>query len=104
MHDIVHSSGARMTGDRPLEEKIREALRAGELPTRAPSKLFGGPASGAPCAVCGVPTAPGEVELQLEFDGSAGGSPMIYRVHPRCFSMVTRELERLGLNGRAALD
>jgi hypothetical protein len=68
----------------------------GRLPVRAPDKLWGGPATGDPCAICGVPTVPGSVELELQFTDDADGRMTTYRVHPHCFSIFNLELERLG--------
>jgi hypothetical protein len=80
-----------------LHSKAREAIRAGNLPLRSPDKLWGGPATGDRCAVCGVSTTPGELELEIEFTREGGRTR--YHVHPLCFSIFNRELERL--SGRA---
>ena len=83
-----------MSSDELLQAKAFEAMRAGHLPRRSPHKLWGGPATGARCAVCGVPTTPGEVELELEFTGDSNAGRAKYQAHPRCFAIFSRELDR----------
>ncbi len=82
-----------------LHTKAREAMRAGNLPLRSPDKLWGGPATGDRCAVCGESTTPGEIELEIEFTHDSEGGRTRYHVHPLCFAIFNRELERL--SGRA---
>jgi hypothetical protein len=83
-----------MNDDSVLYEKARAAMRAGHLPRRSPDRLWGGSATGVRCAICGVSTRSGEVELELEFTPDSGASRVSYRVHPRCFSIFSNELER----------
>ena len=78
-----------------LHSKAREAIRAGNLPSRSPDRLWGGPATGDRCAVCGVSTTPGELELEIEFTRDSEGGRTTYHVHPLCFSIFNREVERL---------
>ena len=40
---------------------------------RSPDKLWGGPATGDRCAVCGESTTPGEIELEIEFTHDSEG-------------------------------
>ena len=82
-----------------LHKKAREAMRAGDLPLRSPDKLWGGPATGDRCAVCGESTTPGEIELEIEFTHDSEVGRTRYHVHPLCFAIFNRELERL--SGRA---
>ena len=77
-----------------LHTKVREAMRAGNLPLRSPDKLSGGPATGDLCAVCGDSTAPGETALEIEFTRDSEASPTSYEVHPLCFAIYIREIER----------
>jgi hypothetical protein len=83
-----------LSTDNLLRERVRDAIRLGTLPSRAPDHLFGGLATGALCAVCGAPTTSGEVELELEFLQSET-TRTTFRVHPRCFSIFNLELARL---------
>lgn len=75
-----------------LRARAREAMKAAELPDRGPERVWGGPGSGATCALCGKTLGRDEVELELQFtsDGGLGGDN--YRVHARCFAAW--ELER----------
>ena len=82
-----------------LHTKAREAIRARNLPLRSPDKLCGGPATGDRCAVCGESMTPGEIELEIEFTHDSEGGRTRYHVHPLCFAIFNRELERL--SGRA---
>jgi hypothetical protein len=85
-----------MSNDTALRLKTRDAINAGTLPKRSPDKLWGGSATGARCAVCGVKTTPGAVELELEFTrDSEMGRTTTYFVHPHCFSIFSRELGRM---------
>ena len=77
-----------------LHSKAREAIRAGHLPLRSPDKLWGGPSTGERCAVCGDSTAPGEMALEIEFSPRSKKRRTRYHVHPLCFSIFNRELER----------
>lgn len=82
-----------------LHSKAREAMRAGDLPLRSPDKLWGGRATGDRCAVCGESTTPGEIELEIEFTHDSEGGRTRHHVHPLCFAIFNRELERF--SGRA---
>jgi hypothetical protein len=77
-----------------LHTKAREAMRAGNLPLRSPDRLWGGPATGDRCAVCGDSTTPGEIALEIEFTRASEAGRTSYHVHPRCFAIYNRELER----------
>jgi hypothetical protein len=81
-----------MSEDRHLREKVREIMRAGRMPDRAPDHVWGGPGTGAECAVCGAYTTHAEVELEIEFTQPDGRRASSYLVHLRCYSML--ELER----------
>jgi hypothetical protein len=82
-----------------LRGKAREAIEARTLPNLAPDQVWGGPGTGARCAICGVSTTHADIELEIEFadDGYAG--PSSHFVHLRCFSVF--ELERQKLAGGA---
>lgn len=69
-----------------------DAMKTGKLPERRPERIWGGPGSGASCAICGKTIGTGEVEFELQFasDGSSGTAN--YHVHARCFAAW--ELER----------
>ena len=66
-------------------------MEAGTLPKRSPDEVWGGPATGAQCAVCGALTTLGEVELEFTFTRDSDRTT--YYAHPGCFSIFSRELE-----------
>jgi hypothetical protein len=73
----------------------REASHTGDLPDRLPDRVWGGGATGARCAVCGVSTMPGEAELELEFAGDMDAGRRTYHVHARCFWIFSDEIAHL---------
>ena len=81
--------------DHSLREKARELIRAGKLPSRAPDSLFGGPGTGAKCAICGAATAQSDMELEIEFDDPRSSNSDSYLVHQRCFSMLELEVQNV---------
>ena len=78
--------------DRFLRGKAREAIEARTLPNRPPDQVWGGPGTGARCAICGASTTHAEVELEIEFADDGYPGPSSHFVHLRCFSLF--ELER----------
>lgn len=86
--------------DRFLQEKAREALRTGKFPNRAPDQLWGGPGTGAECAVCGRTTTHAEVEVEIEFSRPQPVGSTSYLLHLRCYSIL--ELERQAARTEAA--
>lgn len=79
--------------DHSLREKARELIKTGKLPSRAPDSLFGGPGTGAKCAICGASTNLSEMELEIEFDDPRTSNSDSYFVHQRCFSLLELELQ-----------
>jgi len=49
-----------------LRPIARERIAKGQLPREVPSKIWGGPGSGQPCALCDKPIRHEEVEYELE--------------------------------------
>jgi hypothetical protein len=86
-----------MSNDRYLREKVRGMMAAGELPNRAPEHIWGGPGSGARCAICDAALERDGVELEIQFIGDNGPGPGTHRVHVACFSIF--EFERQELSG-----
>lgn len=83
----------RKLGDESeLRAQAREAMKAGRLPEHPPERMWGGPGSGASCAVCGKTVGKKEVEFELQFTSDGGPAPVNYHVHARCFAAW--ELER----------
>jgi hypothetical protein len=84
-----------MSDESHLQAKVREAMETGTLPKRSPDELWGGPATGARCAVCDAPTRPGEIELEFAFTREPKSGRARYHAHPRCFSIFSRELKNI---------
>jgi hypothetical protein len=70
-----------------LREKARAAIQNGTLPTRRADRRFGGPGTGAPCAVCGQPVTLDQHEIEIEFNRH-GPMPGLdrYHLHRRCLA------------------
>jgi hypothetical protein len=58
-----------------LRDKARAVVQSGKLPRCRPDRTWGGPGVGAECAVCGLPVAQDELELEIQFahDGDNPG-------------------------------
>lgn len=75
-----------MLDEAALREKAREILREGKLPVVAPTRTWGGPGVGAPCAICGARVTREEKEFEIQFEQDGGGGLDKYHVHIRCFA------------------
>ena len=63
------------------------AILDGRIPSRRQARTWGGPSSGAECAVCEQPIAKSQVEVELEFATDGKDSEAVhYHVHFRCFT------------------
>jgi hypothetical protein len=68
-----------------LRRKARAAIRAGMLPRQLQVSTWGGPGSGASCAVCGNPVPRNGLGFELEFRDTDGR--LEFRlVHIPCFA------------------
>jgi len=85
----------RMPDEARLRDQARDVIRSGRLPLRDPDRLFGGPGSGAVCAVCGELTTRNSLELKIRFRGH--GAMDSFHLHPRCFAAW--EFERAKITG-----
>ena len=76
-----------------LRKEAREAIRTGKLPDAPPDRMWGGPAGGADCTICGAPVPPDQMEFEIEFahHGDRAG-PDRHHLHVQCFEAW--ELER----------
>jgi len=54
---------------------------SGALPCEPPTRVWGGPGTGTPCALCDEPVPKTEVEYELQFPTDEPGVPK----PPRCF-------------------
>ena len=71
--------------DEPLREQAREAIRAGKFPSRSYDRIFGGPGSERPCALCGKTLPRAEMEVELEFKRPDAGIDQ-FHFHQRCYA------------------
>jgi hypothetical protein len=94
--DTGTSEGASLSDNSNLREKAREAIQAGELPSRRADRTWGGPGIGAPCTICRATVTRDEMEIEIEFarDGDGSGCDK-YRVHPRCLAAWEFELDQI---------
>ena len=65
------------------------AILSGKLPARRPDSTWGGPGTGAPCAVWELPVAKTELEREFEMQGTSGveNTSLTLHVHIRCFAV-----------------
>lgn len=84
-----------------LRARAREAVKTGHLPDHPPARVWGGPGSGEPCAVCGDAVDKEDVELELQFTSNEGADATSYHVHARCFGAWELERRNGGLNGHS---
>ena len=68
-----------------LRRKARAAIRAGMLPRQHQVNTWGGPGSGASCAVCGSPVPRDGLGFELEFRDTDGRLELRH-VHVPCFA------------------
>lgn len=80
-----------MSDDSVLRAGAREAMKTGNLPKHRPERLWGGPGSGASCAVCGEIVGTDEVELELQFGPAEVPEAANCHVHARCFAAWEHE-------------
>ena len=73
----------------PIDERVRlrvrQLLKAGELPRVYPAKLWVAPATSLPCCCCAEPIKTG-YEYELAFPG-----PISLKFHPRCYVIWDEE-------------
>jgi hypothetical protein len=81
-----------MTDDQVLRARARQAMKIGRLPEHRPERIWGGPGSGASCAVCGKDIGQEGVEFELQFSPGEQLGSGNYQVHVKCFEAW--ELER----------
>ena len=82
-----------MNDDEDIHEKIRELLRSGGLPARAPDRVWGGLGSGRDrCVVCGSLVSPQEIAIEAEFSSAEGSSSLEF--HESCFRAVESQWSR----------
>src|SRR5688572_7632250 len=62
----VGVGGLGMVDDKTLQKHARNAIQAGDLPSRLPDKVWAGSGTTGRCAVCGEPIVDG-VEFEMVF-------------------------------------
>jgi hypothetical protein len=79
-----------------LHEKAREAIQRGTLPARRSDRAFGGPGSGALCALCHRAVMRQMTELELQFD-SCDDIPRTdaLKFHHTCFAAWVTERDKI---------
>jgi hypothetical protein len=91
-----------MNDETLLREKARNAIQAGQLPDREPSRTWAGKGGGGTCSVCTDEVQPQEIEFELEFQSGKGQPDGLanYRFHMRCFAAWEFERQSRSSNGR----
>ncbi len=89
-----HCRDASVGAEDALRQKARAAIRAGMLPTQHQVSTWGGPGSGASCAVCGSPVPRDGLGFDLEFR-DADGRIELRHVHIPCFAAWDLECRAL---------
>jgi hypothetical protein len=80
-----------------VRDEVLETIRTGKLPDRSAERTWAGRGCGAPCAICGRPVNPDELEYELEFVTHGDGEqPTAYHVHIACFWAWECERRKLG--------
>lgn len=70
-----------------LYARKRAAIQNGKLPSREPTRTWGGPGVGARCAICDLPVRKTEMEFEIQFardDDNPGLDK--FHVHLQCFA------------------
>lgn len=75
-----------------LRLRARERIAQGLLPCETPSKMWGGPGSGQPCALCDKPIKSNEMEYEIE--AFLEGRAQSLRFHVLCEAIWQLECAR----------
>lgn len=89
-----------------LRRKVRAAIRAGVLPRHHQVSTWGGPGSGASCAVCGDPVQRDGLGLDFEFR-DADERLELRHLHIPCFAawdLECRDFLQAGSDGGTIAD
>ena len=82
-----------MTEESALRAQARQVIRSGTLPSRLPSRVWGGPGVDARCSVCEQPVTADQFEVEIAFAHDDDPGLDTYHVHGPCFAAW--ELERV---------
>jgi hypothetical protein len=76
-----------MTDEDAVQRCAREAVKAGKLPDRLPSRMWAGNGFGASCAICDELVKPDEIGYEIEFDETGGSAASReFCIHARCYA------------------
>jgi hypothetical protein len=76
-----------MHDEATLQNKAVNAIASGRIPDRAPERCWGGPGTGACCAICCTTVQPEETEFEIQFAPTDHDpEPRSYHAHVRCFA------------------
>src|SRR6185437_12839462 len=78
-----------------------DAMKASKLPECRPERMWGGPGTGAACAICGKTIGTGEVEFELQFASDGASGTANYHVHAQCFAAWDLERRNGSSNDRS---
>ncbi len=81
-----------------LVETARERIETGRLPVISPRRTWGGPGSGARCALCDLTVTPLEIEFEVEF-APGPVNPRVLHFHRQCHTAW--DAERRAAPGQA---
>jgi hypothetical protein len=85
----------RLNDSNGMQQLALAAIRAGELPRRAPERVWAGPGTGRRCRVCDQPVQRNQVEYELEFARSETGcDEHNLHFHVSCFTAWDLERRR----------
>jgi hypothetical protein len=91
-----------MNDEGSRRKQAREAIQAGKLPTRDPTRIWGGNGFGSRCVICGDRVNSDERGYELQFARS-GAPPTAaeYHLHVGCFVVWEEERRRVARTERA---
>ena len=84
-----------------LRDRARDLIREGRLPDRAPARVWGGPGSGVPCALCAqvIPST----EMEYEADATLANAVHTLHFHFVCHAAWQLECLRADFDARAGV-
>lgn len=88
-----------MNEESVLREIARLAIATGALPSRPPQQTWGGPGTGAKCALCQAHVNSDELEFEVEFEFESGSER--YHLHLTCYSAWDAERKAQRKRGTA---
>jgi hypothetical protein len=90
-----------MNEESVLREIARLAIATGALPSRPPQQTWGGPGTGAKCALCQAHVNSDELEFEVEFEFEFESGSERYHLHLTCYSAWDAERKAQRKRGTA---